>query len=206
MRNNNKIILLMLILSVFLLIAGIIIISRQDDSSNDNYKFVRLSLKMPLSNDEEYTNNLINDLTDSLEKNEWGYITGRGPILSVGIRDTYEVNFSIKDSAITDFKNYIVNFDMAMGSYLEVEGKVVKKYGNWYCFEVVYNKDKSYTANIESELTRLLDNRLMYKITYTFNEKKYIYLFGPNEKELEIGIHDYIDNVGLAKEVSITKK
>lgn len=201
MKNNNKIILLMLILSFFLLIAGFIVISKHDNDDTD-YKEMHLSINMPIDENDDFTNSILDDLTNALENNKWGYITANGLLRYQSIKKSYDVYMSIKYDSRNEFISYIQKFEIPYGSYLEMDKKKIKNYGTLYGFRIIY-KNSIKEFDVDSDITNNLQDALVRKVKFVYNDKTYAFYYGKDEKKLESVIRDYIASKKLSDEIEI---
>ena len=202
MKNNNKIILLMLILTLIILFAGYMII-RSQNNTNIFYNNLHLSVNMPIDDNDEYTKNLIKDISSYIEENRWGYISGSGPMYYQSLKSSYDIYINIQKDYVTKFRDYLNKYELARGSYLEVENKRVEEYGKLYGFMISYDNRKIDFSNIDTEITSLLGEKLKQKFEYIYDNKKYVYYYSEDKNTLESNIREYISGKKLTSDVLI---
>lgn len=202
MKNNNKIILLMLILTLIMLFAGYLIMKGQNNTNYD-YKNLHLSVNMPIDDDDEFTKTLLRDISDYLEGNKWGYVSGSGPMYYQSLKNAYDIYFSVQKEYVTKFRDYLNKYEIAKGSYLEVENKRVEEYGKLYGFMISYDNRKTSFSNIDMDITTTIGEKLKQKFEYIYDNKKYVYYYSDDKNALESSIRDYISSKNLTENVQI---
>lgn len=135
-------------------------------------------------------------MQEYMDEKEIGMITGDGfPIDEDGMPYATDIEFEVAESDLEELENMIDAYKLPKGSYLEVDGNVVKEYEDLEVVELkVDDLSKDKASKVYKELKEKMKNEYVYcsVYDYAFGKIDRIYFCGENLEKMQEIIDKYI--------------
>lgn len=161
----------------------------------EEYPYISLRINLPLNiNDlEEYFEI---PMQEYMDEKEIGMITGDGfPIDEDGMPYATDIEFEVAESDLEELENMIDAYKLHKGSYLEVDGNVVKEYEDLEVFELkVDDLSKDKASKVYKYIKEKMKNEYVYcsVYDYAFGKIDRIYFCGENMEKMQEIIDKYL--------------